>query len=135
MSTFTKFNPFVENLAEEKFNLASDQLQVALCNAANPPVVANGVLLDLTQIAYTNLSSQLVTTVSSSQTGGVYSCVVADLLLTASGNVAPFQYVVVFDQTAPNDELICFYDYGSEVTLISGETFKIDFGATLFTIT
>jgi hypothetical protein len=121
-------------LADGKFNFSSDQLQVALCNAANPPLATDGVLADETQIAYTNLSTQEVTTVSSTQTGGTYSCVVGDLTLTASGNVAAFQYVIVFDQTAANDELICYYDYGSEVTLINGETFKIDFGTSLFTL-
>lgn len=110
--------------------MGSDQLVVALCNAANAPVAANSVLADLTQIAYTNLSSRNVTTSSSSQTAGTYKLVCADLVLTASGAVAAFRYVVLYNDTATNDELVGFYDYGSEVTLASGETFTIDFDGT-----
>jgi hypothetical protein len=68
-----------------------------------------------------------LTTSASSQTAGVYKLVITDLVLTASGAVAPFRYVVIFNQTAANDELIGWYDYGSEITLANGDTFTIDF--------
>jgi hypothetical protein len=130
MATFTKFQPFVENLAEKAFNLGSDQLVVALCAAANAPVNTNGTLSQLTQISYTNLSSRNLTTAGSSQTSGTYKLTINDLVLTASGNVATFRYVVIYDDTAANDELIAFFDYGSDVTLASGDTFTIDFDGT-----
>lgn len=135
MAAYTKFQPFFEKLAEKAHNLGSDQLVVALCAAANAPVATNGVLADLTQISYTNLSSRNITTSSSSQTSGTYSLVLTDLVLTASGgSVATFRYVVIYNDTATNDELIAFYDYGSNVTLADTETFTIDFGANLFTL-
>jgi hypothetical protein len=31
--------------------------------------------------------------------------------------------------------LICWYDYGEEVPLASGDTFKLDFGTELFSLT
>lgn len=130
MATFTKFQPFVENLAEKVFNLGSDQLKVALCAAANAPVNTNGQLSQLTEIAYTNLSSRDLTTLSSAQSGGTYKLTLQDLVLTASGNVATFRYVVIYDDTAAADQLICFYDYGSDVTLANGDTFTIDFDGT-----
>lgn len=130
MASFNKFQPFVENLAEKVFNLGSDQLVVALTAAANPPVNTNGTLSQLTQISYTNCSSRNVTTSSSSQTGGTYKLVCADLTLTASGGaVGPLRYVVLYDDTATNDELIGWWDYGSEITLADTETFLIDFSA------
>lgn len=136
MATYVKFQSFVEKLAEGVMNLGSDTLQVALSNAANPPSASlDADLADFTQIAYTNLSAQVITTISSSQTGGTYSLVLADLVLTASGAVAPFRYVTIFDQTAAGDPLIAFFDYGSEVTLGTGETFTVDFGSSLFTMT
>lgn len=125
MATFTKFNPFVEALAEKKHNLGSDQLVVALTNTA--PNATDSVLTDITQISYTNLSSRNVTTTSSTQTSGTYKLVLADLVLTASGAVATFRYVVLYNDTATNDDLIGYYDYGSALTLASGETFTLDF--------
>lgn len=131
MATFNKFNAFVENLAEKVHNLQSDQLVVALTNSA--PTSANSVLTDITQITYTNLSSRNITTSSSSQTSGLYKLVLADLTLTASGgSVGPFRYVVIYNDTptSPADPLIGWYDYGSALTLASGESLTIDFDNT-----
>lgn len=135
MATYQKFQSFVEAVTEEKHNFSADTLELALCAAANPPTGTYSVLGDLTQINYANLSARTLTTSSHAQVGGTYSLVVADKVLTATGTVAAFQYVVVFNQSAPSDELICWYDYGSPVTLNNGETFTVDFGSSLFTLT
>jgi hypothetical protein len=125
MATFTKFQPFVEAVAEKKHNLGSDQLVIALTNTV--PVNTNAILTDITQVSYTNLSSRNVTTSASAQTSGTYKLTLADLVLTASGAVATFRYVVLYNDTATNDDLIGWWDYGSAVTLANGETFTIDF--------
>lgn len=132
MAAYNKHNSFVEALAEKVHNLGSDTLEVALTNTA--PVAGNSVLTDITQISYTNLSARTLTVSSSSQTGGTYSLVVADKVLTASGAVATFRYAVIFNQTATNDELIMWADYGPAITMANGETFTLDFGANLFTL-
>lgn len=136
-ASYNKFQAFVEHLCEKVHNLASDQLVVALCAAANAPVATNSVLANLTQISYTNLSSRNLTTSSSSQTAGTYSLVLVDLVLTASGTVATFRYVVIYNDTptSPADPLICWFDYGADVTLTSGESLTLDFGSSLFTLT
>jgi hypothetical protein len=72
------------------------------------------------------------------QTAGVYKLTLTDLVLTASGTVATFRYVVIYNDTATNDELIAWFDYGSGgVTMLNGETFTVDFDAAngLLTIT
>jgi len=131
MATYTKFNSFVEALAEKAHNLGSDQLVVALTAAANAPVAGNTVLANLTQISYTNCSSRNITTSTSAQTSGTYKLVLTDLVLTASGGtVGPFRYIVIYNDTAAADELIAFYDYGADITLQAGETFTIDFDGT-----
>jgi hypothetical protein len=127
MATFTKFQSFVEALAEKVHNLGSDTLTVALTNSA--PVNTNTQLSNITQISYTNLSSRVLTGVTSSQTSGTYTLDADNLVLTASGAVATFRYVVLYNDTATNDELIGFYDYGSAVDLLNGETFTITWDA------
>ncbi|MFN6965233.1 MAG: hypothetical protein ACK4S4_15915 [Pyrinomonadaceae bacterium] len=132
MATFNKFQPFIEDVFEGVHNFGSHQLVVALCSAANAPAATNRVLADLTQIAYTNLSSRNITSGTSSQTSGTYKLFLTDLVLTASGAVASFQYVVIYNDTptSPADPLVGYYDHGSVVTLASGETYTIDFDGT-----
>lgn len=139
MASFVKINDFVERVAEKVHNLASDQLVIALSNTApgsesSPPAAdGNGVLANVTQITYTNLSSRNITTSSSSQTSGTYKLVLTDLVLTASGgSVGPFRYVYIYNDTptSPADPLIGYYDYGSSITLNDGETFTVDFDGT-----
>lgn len=134
MAVFNKFNQFTEDLAEGVHNLQTGALTVALCASANAPVATNSVLANLTQISYTNLSSRVIgTPTSSAQTSGTYKLVLPDLVLTASGgSVATFRYVVIYNDTptSPADPLIGWYDYGQDVTLANGETFTIDFDAT-----
>ena len=129
MATYNKFNSFVEALAEKVHNLGSDQISVALTNTA--PNTTNTQLTDITEISYTNCSSRNITTTSSEQTSGTYKLVLQDLVLTASGGtVGPFRYIVLYNNTATNDELIAYFDYGASITLQNGETLTLDFDAT-----
>jgi len=133
MATFNKFDSFVEALAEKVHNLGSDTLTVALTNSA--PVATNTVLANITQVSYTYCSTRVLTVSASSQTSGTYSLVVSDLTLTATGgSIGPFRYIVIYNDTAGNDELIGWYDHGSEVTVTTGNTFLLDFGATVLTL-
>jgi len=133
MANLTKINSFVENLAEGAINLGGAGLTVALTNTAHTATWDE--LADLTQVAYTNLSERVITVTSSAQTAGTYKLVLADLTLTASGAVGPFQYIYVYDDSSTGDKLCWFYDYGSAVTMATGETFKVDFDASNGAIT
>ena len=125
-SAFNKFNSFVEAVAEKVHNLGSDTLEVALTNTA--PSATNTVLANITQITYTNLNARTLTVSSSAQTSGTYKLVIADKTLTSTGgSTGPFRYVVLFNQTATNDELIGWYDYGSSITLGDGESLVLNF--------
>lgn len=133
MASFNKFNSFVEAVAEKKHDLGANQLAVALSNVA--PEATNTVKANLTEVAYTHCSTRNITISSSSQSGGTYSLVLTDLTLTASGgSIGPFRYVTIYNDTALNDELVCWHDYGSSITVADGETFKLDFGANILTL-
>lgn len=135
MASFVKVNDFVKNAVHD-MDLESDQIVVALSNTApsaetsDPTADGNGVLANVTQISYTNLSSRNVTTSSSAQTGGTYKLTLADLTLSASGgSVAAFRYIYIYSDTptTPADPLIGYWDYGSSLTLNDGDSVVLDF--------
>lgn len=129
MAAYNKFNTFVADIANKVHNLASDQLAFALTDTL--PVATNTVLANITQISYTNLSSRVVTIVSSTQTSGTYKLIANDLVLTASGgSVAQFRYLVLYNATASGGPLIAWFDKGTEVNMIDTDTLTIDFDNT-----
>lgn len=133
MAAYNKFNQFVEDLAEKVHNLGADTLKVALTNTA--PIAANSVFADITEIAVGNgytAGGTATTITSSAQTTGTYKLVVSDVVFTAAGgSIGPFRYAVVYNDTptSPADPLIAWFDYGSSITLLTGETFTADFDA------
>jgi len=131
MATYNKFNAWAETMVEAA-NLASDQFVIALTDSA--PIASNSALADITQISYTNLSSRNVSTTSSSQTSGTYTLVLADLVMTASGSVGPFRYVVLYDDAVAGDPLVGWWDYGSSITMANTETFTVDFTGAAITL-
>ena len=130
MATFNKFNSFVEVVAEGGHSLGSDVLKIALTNSL--PSASNQVLADITQISagtgYTT-GGTTVSVSSSSQTSGLYKLVGADVIFTATGVMGPLRYAVLYNDTATSDELVGWWDYGSAITLASGETFTVDLDA------
>lgn len=136
MATFNKFNSFVEAVAEGTHNLGSDTLKVMLTNTA--PVATNTQKSNLTEIAAGNgytAGGTAVTITSSAQSSGTYSLVGNDVVFTASGgSIGALRYAVLYNDTATNDELIGWWDYGSSITLADTETFTVDFGASILTL-
>lgn len=131
MAVFNKFDAFTEHIAEGVHNLGTGSLTIALTNTA--PVSTNTALANITEISYTNIStSRILSTTSSAQSAGVYKLTCADLTLSATGSVGPFRYVVLYNasSTGVTNALIGWWDYGSSITLASGETFTVDLDQT-----
>lgn len=134
MAVFNKFNQFVEDVAEKVHNLGADTLKVMLTNTA--PVAANSIKTDIVEIAVGNgyVAGGTQATISASiQTSGTYKLTLADVIFTAAGgSIGPFRYAVLFNDTptAPLDPLIGWFDYGSSISLLTGETLTVDFDAT-----
>lgn len=132
MAGFNKFQSFVEALAEKVHNLGADTLKIALSNTAPaatdtgflpgsahpPPAAANGY------------APAAVTITASAQAGGTYKLVGNDVVFTAAGGqIGPFRYVILYNDTATNDELIGWWDRGASLTLEDTETFTVDLSA------
>jgi hypothetical protein len=135
--SFNKFRPFVENLAEKVFNLGSDTLKLALTNTV--PTNTMNQYSELTPITAENgyaSGGPTASITSSAQTTGTYKLVLVDVVVTASGGtIGALRYVVLYDDTATNDELIGWWDYASSITLQDGDTFTVDFDASAGVLT
>lgn len=132
MPTPVFFHSFIEAAMEKKHNLSSDTLKWVLSNTA-PVASTNTVLTDITQIAngsgYTT-GGATWGSVTSTTSSGVYYLNGADVTWTASGTMATFRYAVLYNDTATNDELICYLDYGVGLSY-TNLTHTIDIDATL----
>lgn len=137
MAAFVKYDQFVEDMGLEVHELDADVLKIALTNTA-PTVATDAVLADITEIAAGNGYSAGGNTVANnaySETAGTATLTGDDVVFTASGGaIAQFRYAVLYNDTSASDSLIGYWDYGSAVDLASGETFTVDFGASILTL-
>lgn len=127
MAVGNKFNAFIADVYNGVHNFSSDTIKAYLTNTL--PVAANSVKADIAEIAAGNgytAGGVTISVTSSTQTGGTYSLVTGDATITATGAIGPFRYVVFYNDTAASDNLIQWYDHGSEVTMANGDTYTID---------
>ncbi|MDR3427812.1 hypothetical protein [Silvimonas sp.] len=132
-ASFNKFNQFVQDLADGVHNFGTNTINVGLSNTA--PVATNTVWANITEISAGNgytAGGNAAAVTSAAQTAGVFKLILANpATWTASGTgMGPFRYAVIYNNTATSKNLIGWYDYGSSITLNSGEQFQVSFDAT-----
>lgn len=134
MATYNKIQDYTEQLNKGVHIWSSHTFKEGLTNSA--PVATNTIYANLTEISAGNgysAGGMTLDTVTLSETTGTAKVTIADEVLTASGgSIGPFRYAPIYNDTAtsPADALVCWYDYGSSITLASGESFTTDFDAT-----
>ena len=135
MAAFFKFEEFVGELAEgvHQLHAAGHELKVYLTNNA-PDAAADAIKTDLAGITEQNGYAAADAQNDCTETDGVAALTCVDKEWTATGAVGPFRYAVLYNEDAPNDELIGCWDYGSSISLADGEKFKVDFGASVATL-
>lgn len=138
MASYNKFNDFVEQLCKgvHQCHAAGHTFKVYLSNSA--PSASNTVKTDIAEISagngYTAGGEDVQNDLS--EAAGVASCTGVDVVWTASGgSIGPFRYVILYNDSAASDNLIAWWDYGSSISLNSGDTFTTDFGTSIFTVT
>ena len=140
MATFNKFQDFVEQLGKgvHQLHAAGHTLKVYLTNDT-PDASLDAVKSDLAEITAQNGYPAGGVDIQQDYTeaGGTGTLTAVDVVFTASGgSFGLFRYAVVYNDTptSPADPLVCWWDYGSSISCNDGETFTVDFGASVFTI-
>ena len=145
MAAFVWYEVFTEHFDNKVHDFygtggtSADVLKVMLSNAA-PNVATHTVRADATEISAGNgyTSGGSSATAVGTRSGSTVTVTGTDVVFTASGgSIGAFRYTILYNDTptSPADPLIGYWDYGSSITLASGETFTVDFGASLFTVT
>ena len=132
MATYNKFNNFVNylvgNVSGQTVAFGSDTFKIMLTNTV--PVATNTKYSDISgnEVASGNgyTTGGTASAVSAANASGTETITAADVTFTATGAVGPFRYAVFYDTTPTDKPLVCWFDYGSSVTLASGESFTVE---------
>ena len=137
MATYTKYEHFVEAMVNEEVDVfgTTDTFKAVIHSDA-PTVATDDELADLTQITgtgYTAGGEDIQN--DATRTGGTVTMTAVDVVWTATAaDWVAGRYVSIHDDTSTTDILMCSFDYGSNFTVGNGETFTLDFGASLMTV-
>jgi flagellar capping protein FliD len=132
MATYQKFNNFtnylVGNVSGQVIAFGSDTFKIMLSNTA--PVATNTKYSDISTNELASGSGYTTggtaSTVSAANSSGTETITAADVTFTATGSMGPFRYAVFYDTTPTDKPLVCWFDYGSSITLASGESFTVE---------
>ena len=138
MAAFVKFQDFVEQLGKgvHQLHAAGHMLKVYLTNNT-PDVALDAVIADLVGITEQNGYAAADIQNDYTEATGTGTMTGVDVVWTGTGaGFGPFRYVVLYNDTpvAPADPLVAYWDYGSSISVLAGETFTVDFGASVLTI-
>jgi phage-related protein len=141
MPAFVEPDILSEDIANKIHDFNSDTFRWVLSNTA--PVLASTFLLsNVTQIAtgggYTQMTdgaNGLATTVSFSRTGQTTTVNTTQVVLTATGAVATFGYIILINDTptSPLNPVVGWVTLSSAVTMALNDTFTIP-ASSIFTI-
>lgn len=140
MASYVKYQDFSEQLCAGVHNLTASGHVVKAAIHTDAPVVASDTgLSNLTQITgtgYTSGGEDIQNTLSESS--GTATVAATDVTWTASAAdwSSSARYVSIYNDTAtsPADALIASWDYGATFLVGNGESFSLDFGASVFTL-
>lgn len=132
MASYSKFNCFVLDVASAKHEMQTGTThvyKVYLTNTA--PVATNTVYNTPSDLSTANgytAGGASIGTITGSQTSGTFKFIGGtDPAWTASGgSIGPFRYAVLYNDTSATKPLIGYWDYGSSITLASGNSFTVD---------
>ena len=142
MAAYVKYNDFTQQLCSGVHNLtAAGHVVNAVIHSDAPAEPTDVGLSNLTQVSGTGYAPiDILNDVTESPAGTanlVSGLAATDAVWTAgAGGFTAGQYVSIYNDTAtaPADALIASWNYGSSFTVAVGETFTVDFGATIFSI-
>lgn len=137
MATAVKFEGFVGHLGLDEIGGSMNTVTLEVYGTNNTPSAsADDLKADLAGATEENGYTEADTTNTYSEASGTGTLATTDIVHTATaGGFGPVRYWVHYWVVTgpPANVLMMYHDYGSSVSPASGETFTIDYGASLAT--
>ncbi|MEN6644289.1 MAG: hypothetical protein ABFE08_17760 [Armatimonadia bacterium] len=140
MATYVKYDNFVQVLMNKEVDLFGTTDTVRAVIHTDAPVVASDTTTaNLTQITGTGYTAADINN-DATRTGGTVTMTGVDYTWVAGAAdwTTTARYVSIYDDTAASptaDPLIAYWDYGTTFAVGNGETFTLDWGASILSLT
>lgn len=137
MASFTKYQDTVEQFWTGTHNLtAAGHVVKAVIHSDAPVVATDDELADLTQITGTGYTAGGEDTQNAmTESSGTATWTATDVVWTAgAADWGAGRYVSMHNDNSTTDKLLGYWDYGGNFTVGNGETFTLNFGASVATL-
>ncbi len=144
MAAYVKYDPFIQFVVNEEVDMfgTTDTFKAVIVRSTDTPVPSGATpddeLADVVQITGTGYTAGGEDTQNDATRGasdGIVTMTMVDITWTATAaDWQAAQWVAIHDDTSTTDKLMCYFDYGSVFTVGNGETFTLDFGTNICTI-
>ena len=138
MATFTKYQDTVVQMWTGIHNLtAAGNVVKAAIHTDAPTVATDDELADLTQITGTGYTAGGIDIQNGmTGSGGTATMTGVDTVWTAGAAdwTSTARYISIHNDTSTTDKLLGAWDYGATFLVGNGETFTVDFGASVATL-
>lgn len=138
MVAFTKYQDTVQQFWTAIHDLtAAGHVVRAAIHTDAPTVATDDELADLSQITGTGYPGSNDIANDMTETTGTATVTATDVTWTAGAAdwTSTARYVTIYNDTSTTDKLLGAWDYGSTFLVGNGETFTLDFGGSVMTLT
>lgn len=141
-SAYNKFNDYSEQKNKGVHQWGTHTFKLAFTNTAPVATQTGWNTTDHPAPAAASgyTAGGYTVTTAISETGGTTTVTGTQVVVTASGgSIGPFRYAVLYNDSAasPAKAAVCWFDYGSSITLADGESLTFKFNnaspGTIFT--
>jgi hypothetical protein len=136
MASAVKYETFVEDMANKLHDLfGTNDTVLAIIHTDAPVPSTDTAVGNLTQITGTGYAAADIQN-AGTRSGGTVTVTGVDYTWTATAAdwTSTARYVSIYNDTSVTDRLILSWDYGATFAVGNGETFTLDFGASVFTL-
>ncbi len=123
-STTTRYNSFVELMADGTIDMDNDTFKVCLVTSSYTPLLTHSQLSDVSANRVSGTTDVALTGVTWAQTSGTAKFDAADTDSVFASTGTP-KYAVIYSDTSTNDNLVGYVTLPDSTTITGGDTLRL----------